>query len=95
MFDRNAGAAQTGRTDPLSLAVTVIGVCAIGIALMIVPQERTEPTPALLDSAISSAVAATPEPASQNLPSSAQARSWDHVEYVPGDWDPAPGTIED
>jgi len=95
MFDRNSRADQTGRTDPLGLAVTVIGLCAVGIALLIVPQDKTEPTPALLDSAISSAVAATPEATSQNLPSSAQAKSWDHVEYLPGDWDPAPGTIED
>ena len=95
MFDRNARAAQTGRTDPLSLATTVIGFCAVGIALMIAPQDRTEPTPGLLDSAISSAVAATPEPASQDLPSAAQAKSWDPVVYLPGDWDSAPGTIEE
>jgi len=93
MFDRIAP--QTGRVDPLNLIVTIIGFCAVGFALMFVPDERTEPTAALFESAIPSAVAAAPERPAQDLPSSAQAKTWDHVEYLPGDWTPAPGTIED
>jgi hypothetical protein len=54
---------------------------------------------ALLDMVTPGAQASSPRPdaasTTQILPSSAQLRQWDHVEYAPGDFDSPSGQNQD
>jgi hypothetical protein len=93
MTNFNTLSRQGGKATPLGLVVKVVAVCAVGSLVALVATSVAKNRDQLAKLPLASAHAAGTPPAP--LPSSAQAKSWDPVQYAPDDFKPRPGQIED
>jgi hypothetical protein len=83
-----------------ALAGTSLALYAVASLAILVADKRTETQEALLNFVSPAAQASVLPPHQLStsevvLPTSAQAKSWDKVEYTVHDFDPIPGQIED
>jgi len=85
---------QGGKATPLELVVKVVVICAIGAAAVLLANGAANTGDRTTKLPVSSAHAAGTDATRQALPSSAQAKSWDPVQYAPDDFEPLPGQIE-
>lgn len=94
MIDRNPSTGESRIAIRRRHIATTLVICALGAALIIVAEDPLKSGQAVIEAAMPSAEAGSPESTPRPLPSSAQAKSWDHVTYGPNDFEPASGTIE-
>jgi hypothetical protein len=84
----------------LALAGTSLALYAVASLAIVVANKPAETGQALMNfvTPVAQASALPPEQSSTSeivLPTSAQAKSWDKVEYTEHDFDPLPGQIDD
>jgi hypothetical protein len=94
MTNFNTLTRQGGKATPLGLVVKVVAICVFGAVVALLATSAAKTGGQFAKLPVSSAHAET-VPASQALPSSAQAKTWDRVLYGPDDWITEPGQIED
>lgn len=90
---------EVGTGRALSLTGASVALCVGMILGFLVVTQPATTGQALLDLVTPDAQASTPQQdaasATEILPSCAQLRQWDQVEYAPGDFDPPAGQYQD
>lgn len=85
---------QGGKATSLALVLKLVVICTVGAVVALLATSAAKNSDQLAKLPMSSAHAEGPDSTSRALPSSAQAKTWDHVEYGPDDWAARPGQIE-
>jgi hypothetical protein len=86
---------QGGKATASGLVFKVVVIFAVGAVTVLLATSVARTGDHLAKLPVTSVYAKDPDSTPKPLPSSAQAKSWDPVQYAPDDFDPMPGQIED
>jgi hypothetical protein len=86
---------QDGKATASGLVFKVVAIFAVGAVAVLLATSVAKTSDHLAKLPVTSAYAKDPDSTPKPLPSSAQAKSWDPVQYAPDDFDPRPGQIDD